>query len=204
MIPYGQYEDFSNVFRLFLYPARNLSLLHRMEKLTRVPQSCINAEEAVPLLLRDQTDIPGCDEAVWKLANPKTIDDIIKVFALSSPHALRSDNWETLVQKEIIPFSEMIGSYDDIFCRLLDSGLNHAFARQVVERIQNGRGLDEECASILMENKVPEWFIHSCNDILYLFPKAHSAAVGAIPALKAAWYKAHFPKEYDSIFSVNS
>jgi len=71
----------------------------------------------------------------------------------------------------------------------------------VMERVCKGKGLNKECISALIQHEVPEWFIKSCDKIRYLFPKAHCAALYTIPALKAAWYKAHFPKEYSQAYA---
>lgn len=203
-VPYGAAEDFPCLFRLYLVPAKDLSLLRKLEQSTGIPSSSINIEEdALPLLLRDQTDIPELGfsdiRAIWKLANPKTMDDIIKIFALRHSWGAWEDNGEELVRKRAVPFSEIIGSMDDVFCRLLDAGLDVTFVEQMLS--DSLEELDEECSSILTQNGIPEWFISSCNKIIKLSPKAYCAAAFAIPALKAAWYKAHFPKEYAQAYS---
>lgn len=204
--PYGAAEDFPCLFRLYLVPAKDLSLLRKLEQSTGTPPSSINIEEdALPLLLRDQTDIPELGfsdiQAIWKLAGPQTMDDIIKVFALRHSWGAWEDNGEELVKKKAVPFSEIIGGMDDVFCRLLDAGLEIAFVYQVTAQLQRSEELDEEYISVLTQNGIPEWFINSCNKIIKLSPKAYCAAAFAIPALKAAWYKAHFPKEYAQAYS---
>ena len=203
-VPYGAAEDFPCLFRLYLVPAKDLSLLRKLEQSTGTPPSSINIEkDALPLLLRDQTDIPELGfsdiQAIWKLADPQTMDDIIKVFALRHSWGVWEDNGEELVKKKAVPFSEIIGSMDDVFCRLLDAGLDVTFVEQMLS--DSLEELDEECSSILTQNGIPEWFISSCNKIIKLSPKGYCAAAFAIPALKAAWYKAHFPKEYAQAYS---
>lgn len=203
-VPHGAAEDFPSLFRLYLVPAKDLSLLRKLEQSTGTHPSSINIEEdALPLLLRDQTDIPALGfsdiQAIWKLADPQTMNDIIKVFALRHSWGVWEDNGEELVKKKAVPFSEIIGSMDDVFCRLLDAGLDVTFVEQMLS--DSLEELDEECSSILTQNGIPEWFINSCNKIIKLSPKAYCAAAFAIPALKAAWYKAHFPKEYAQAYS---
>ena len=134
--PYGATEDFPNLFRLYLVPAKDLSLLRKLEQSTGTPSSSINIEEdALPLLLLDQTDIPELEfldiQVIWKLANPKTMDDIIKAFALRYSRGAWEDNGEELVKKKTVLFNEIIGSMADVFCRLLDAGLDIAFAKQI-------------------------------------------------------------------------
>ncbi len=203
-VPYGAAEDFPCLFRLYLVPAKDLSLLRKLEQSTGTHPSSMNIEEdALPLLLRDQTDIPELGfsdiQAIWRLADPKTMDDIIKVFALRHSWGVWEDNGEELVKKKAVPFSEIIGSMDDVFCRLLDAGLDITFVKQMLSG--SLEELDKECTSVLTQNGIPEWFINSCNKIIKLSPKAYCAAAFAIPALKAAWYKAHFPKEYAQAYS---
>ncbi len=203
-VPYGAAEDFPCLFRLYLVPAKDLSLLRKLEQSTGTHPSSINIEEdALPLLLRDQTDIPELGfsdiQAIWKLADPQTMNDVIKVFALRHSWGVWEDNGEELVKKKAVPFSEIIGSMDDVFCRLLDTGLDITFVKQVLSG--SLEELDKECTSVLTQNGIPEWFINSCNKIIKLAPKAYCAAAFAIPALKAAWYKAHFPKEYAQAYS---
>ena len=203
-VPYGAAEDFPCLFRLYFVPAKDLSLLRKLEQSTGTHPSSMNIEEdALPLLLRDQTDIPELGfsdiQAIWRLADPKTMDDIIKVFALRHSWGVWEDNGEELVKKKAVPFSEIIGSMDDVFCRLLDAGLDITFVKQMLSG--SLEELDKECTSVLTQNGIPEWFINSCNKIIKLAPKAYCAAAFAIPALKAAWYKAHFPKEYAQAYS---
>ena len=206
-IPYGAAEDFPCLFRLYLVPARDLDLLRKLEQLTGTHSSSINVEEdALPLLLRDQTDIPELGfsdiQEIWKLADPKIMDDIIKIFALRHSWGAWEGNGEELVKKKAVPFSEIIGSVDDVFCRLLDAGLDMAFAYQVTAQLQGFGELDQEYSmSVLTQSGLPEWFINSCSNIIDLSPKAYCAAAFAIPVLKAAWYKAHFPKEYAQAYS---
>lgn len=203
-VPYGAAEDFPCLFRLYLVPAKDLSLLRKLERSTGTHPSSINIEEdSLPLLVRDQTDIPELGssdiQAIWKLADPQTMDDIIKVFALRHSWGAWEDNGEELVKKKAVPFSEIIGSMDDVFCRLLDAGLDVTFVKQMLS--DPLEELDNECISVLTQNGIPEWFINSCSKIIKLSPKAYCAAAFAIPALKAAWYKARFPKEYAQAYS---
>ena len=93
------------------------------------------------------------------------------------------------------------GGRGEMLNRLLDAGLDRVFAFNVMEEVRKGNGVDEECASILIQSGIPEWFINSCNKISYLFPKGHCASIITIPALKAAWYKTRFPKEYTQAYS---
>lgn len=188
------------LFRLTLLPTRTMGLLRRLEELTGTPQSSIRAEEAAPLLVQDQTDLPEfaipAVQALWSLAKPETLEDIIKISALAHGTGAWLGNADELLREGTVPLGEIIASREDVFERLTAAGLDRAFAYGIMERVRRGKGLEEACASDLRAAGIPEWFIRSCGKIEYLFPKAHCAEVCVLPALKAAWYRAHFPKEY--------
>lgn len=84
---------------------------------------------------------------------------------------------------------------------LLHSNLILLHRLEELTGVSQSSAVDEECASILIQSGIPEWFINSCNKISYLFPKGHCASIITIPALKAAWYKTRFPKEYTQAYS---
>ena len=47
---------------------------------------------------------------------------------------------------------------------------------------------------------MPDWFIESCDKIVYLFPKAHVKEYALI-YWELAYYRLHFPEEYAKVLA---
>ena len=73
-----------------------------------------------------------------------------------------------------------------------------------MESVRKGKGLTEDWEIDMKANEVPEWYIWSCKQIKYMFPKAHATAY-VLMAVRIAWFKVHHPLYfYAAYFSVRA
>lgn len=135
-----------------------------------------------------------------KDTKPKTFAELIKISGLSHGTDVWLGNAQELIQKNIVPFSKVIGCRDDIMVELMYGGLEPFKAFKIMEFVRKGKASkDAETWSgfveIMEKAKIPDWFIKSCFKIKYMFPKAHAAAY-VMSAFRIAWFKVHKPAVY--------
>ena len=68
-----------------------------------------------------------------------------------------------------------------------------------MEKVRKGKGLTEDDEMVMREHDVPDWYIDSCKKIKYMFPKGHAVAY-VMMAVRIAYYKVYYPKEYYATF----
>ena len=59
---------------------------------------------------------------------------------------------------------------------LINQGVDSALSFTIMESVRKGKGLKPEWEETMKEKDVPDWYIWSCKQISYMFPKAHAAA----------------------------
>ena len=131
---------------------------------------------------------------------PTTFAELVKISGLSHGTDVWNGNAQDLVRNDVCPFKEVIGCRDDIMVYLINAGLKPIDAFKIMEFVRKGKASKdkEKWASfkkILQENKIPNWYIESCEKIKYMFPKAHATAYVSA-AWKIAWFKINRPIEY--------
>jgi DNA polymerase-3 subunit alpha (Gram-positive type) len=92
---------------------------------------------------------------------------------------------------------------------LIQYGISKEVAFELSEFIRRGKPSKdieawEGYQTIMREHKVPDWYIWSCGQIKYMFPKAHATAY-VMMALRIAWFKVHRPIYfYAAYFSIRA
>ncbi|MBQ9124115.1 MAG: PolC-type DNA polymerase III [Acholeplasmatales bacterium] len=132
---------------------------------------------------------------------PKTFAQLVKISGLSHGTDVWATNAQDLVGGEtefgVIDFADVIGCRDDIMVFLMYQGLEPLMAFQIMEFVRKGRVAKDpakwtQYRQAMIEKKVPEWYIWSCERIKYMFPKAHATAY-VLMALRIAWFKVYSP-----------
>ncbi len=140
---------------------------------------------------------------------PKTFAELVKISGLSHGTDVWLNNAKDLVTGAKvdfgkIPFSKIIGCRDDIMVDLMYMGLEPSMAFKIMEFVRKGKPKKEKDAwsghvEYMRQQAVPEWYIWSCGQIKYMFPKAHATAY-VLMALRIAWFKVHKPLLFYSGF----
>jgi len=136
-----------------------------------------------------------------KDSRPKNFADAVKISGLSHGTDVWLNNAKSLVigHKKYgkIPFEKVIGCRDDIMVSLISWGMKEAVAFEISEFIRKGKAAGnpskwETYKQIMRTHKIPEWYIWSCGQIKYMFPKAHATAY-VMMAMRIAWFKIYKP-----------
>lgn len=129
--------------------------------------------------------------------HPKNFSELVKISGLSHGTDVWMNNAKDLIEGKTnfgeIPFHDVIGCRDDIMIYLMYQGLSPADAYDITETARKtGKYLNQDQKNIMIDHSVPEWYIWSCDQIKYMFPKAHAVAY-VMSALRIAWFKVHRP-----------
>jgi DNA polymerase-3 subunit alpha (Gram-positive type) len=131
---------------------------------------------------------------------PKTFDELVRISVLSHGEKVWHGNAEKLIGEGIATLREVICSRDDIMLFLISKGIPGKQSFAISECVRKkGPKPTPEMEETMRGAGVPEWYIRSCRDIEYLFPKAHAAAY-AIMSARVAWMKAHRPEVFYSAY----
>ena len=141
---------------------------------------------------------------ILEMTSPKTFSDLVIISGLSHGTDVWAGNAEKLIEEGKATLQEVIGCRDDIMTYLIDKGLPSSVAFSIMEDVRHGYGLKPEFVEIMRANKVPEYYIDSCNKIKYMFPKGHAVAYVTM-AIRVGYFKIYYPLEfYATFFSTRS
>ena len=135
---------------------------------------------------------------------PKYFSELIRISGLSHGTNVWQGNAKEYIDAHTCTLKEAICCRDDILAFLTHCGVPPKHAFDIMEAVRKGKGLKENDEEIMRQQRVPEWYIDSCNKIGYMFPRAHATAY-VIMAFRIAWYKVYYPLEfYATYFTVRA
>jgi hypothetical protein len=112
--------------------------------------------------------------AIIPECNPLTVADCIKTEAVSYNHIWK-DIGKRMVESGKVKLSVLPATREDVYEQLLKAGIDKALSFDITKTVYMGRGLSDIQQKLLLEHGLSKWFIDFCNNIKYLFPRAHIA-----------------------------
>lgn len=134
---------------------------------------------------------------------PDRFSDLIRADAL----AHGCGTWEPvqeLVKHHVCSFSATVCCMDDIWNELRHRGVPAETAFGVMRNVQNGHIAGGTCkqwaqwTQELQAHGVPQWYLHSCEQVSYLASKSHCAAY-TMAAWRIAFFKLYYPLEFYTV-----
>lgn len=170
------------------------------EDLGNVPLGCLGVPEF------------GTEFAMQMLidADPQSFSDLVRIAGLSHGTDVWLGNAQKLIQEGKCKLSSAICCRDDIMVYLINQGLDSGDAFTIMERVRKGIVAKGKCdqwpefKEKMEAHGVPDWYIWSCEQIKYMFPKAHAVAY-VMMSWRVAYFKIYYPLAYyTAYFSIRA
>ena len=141
---------------------------------------------------------------------PKTLSDLIRISGLSHGTDVWLNNAQTLIQEGKATISTAICTRDDIMTFLINNGMESERSFKIMEAVRKGTVAKKKCGNWdewkadMLAHGIPDWYVWSCEQIKYMFPKAHAAAY-VMMAYRIAYCKVYYPLAYyAAYFSIRA
>ncbi len=154
----------------------------------------------------------GTDFVIQMLVDtkPKAFSDLVRISGLSHGTDVWLNNAQTVISEGKATISTAICTRDDIMTYLINMGLESSLAFSIMEMVRKGKVATGKCKDWpewkqeMLDHGVPDWYVWSCEQIKYMFPKAHAAAY-VMMAWRIAYYKINYPLAYyAAYFSIRA
>ena len=183
--------------------------------------SLFKSPEALGLTPSDIGDCPlgtlgvpefGTDFAMQIVqdAKPTCFADLVRIAGIAHGTNVWLGNVQDLILSGTATLGEAICTRDDIMLYLISKKMDASQSFKIMESVRKGKvakkaeGKWPEWKADMEAHGVPDWYIGSCEKIMYMFPKAHAAAY-VMMAWRVAWCKIHHPLEYyTAYFSIRA
>ena len=132
---------------------------------------------------------------------PQSLSDLIRISGLSHGTDVWLNNAQELIRSGKATISSCICTRDDIMTYLINKGMDSEESFTIMERVRKGAVAKGKCKEWpefkkdMAEHDVPDWYVWSCEQIKYMFPKAHAAAY-VMMAYRIAYCKINYPLAY--------
>ncbi len=143
-------------------------------------------------------------------AAPTSFSDLVRIAGLAHGTDVWLGNAQDLIRSGTATISTAICTRDDIMTYLIGKGVESERSFKIMEAVRKGVVAKGKCGNWpewrqdMLDHDVPEWYVGSCEKILYMFPKAHAAAY-VMMAWRIAYCKIHYPLAYyGAFFSIRA
>jgi len=176
------------------------TILEQLKELTAVAPSTIPLDDEE--VIKEISSVQEKGNEIFQVIKPKTFEELIKTFGLSINN-LWNDGAKQPIAEGIATINEVITSRDDILLYLLKQGAERKEAFEIMTNVRKGKGLDTNQEETMKQLNIPSWYIEACKKLQVPFPKAHLIS-NTSREYYIAWYKVHFPKEYEQVIGVHA